>query len=159
MKEKRQYRIINASISGETTAGGLARLPDLLNNDDIGTILIELGANDGLRGFPPNLIKNNLLQIIKLSQAKNIQVLLMQIKIPPNYGPRYTTMFEGIYPEILENKQDVKLMPFFMENIVTWGHKGNGQSNLMQADGLHPNKDAQPLIAEIVNEQLKALIK
>ena len=166
-KEKRPYKIINASISGETTAGGLARLPALLtnnaikgNNDQkIDAILIELGANDGLRGFPPTLIKHNLLQIIALAQAKKIQVLLMQIKIPPNYGPRYTKMFEGIYPEVINENSKVILLPFFMEEIVTWGHEGNGQSDLMQSDGLHPNKAAQPLIADMVRGELEAIIK
>lgn len=166
-KEKRPYKIINASISGETTAGGLARLPGLLDNNamngntdhKIDKILIELGANDGLRGFPPSLIKQNLLHTIELAQAKNIQVLLMQIKIPPNYGPRYTKMFEGLYSEISNDNQAITLLPFFMEEIVTWGHEGNGQSELMQSDGLHPNKSAQPLIADMVRGELEAIIK
>lgn len=159
VKEKRPYKIINASISGETTAGGLARLPELLNNDNIDYMLIELGANDGLRGFPPSLIKHNLLQTIELAQAKNIQIFLMQIRIPPNYGPRYTQMFEGIYPEIVNGNKEITLLPFFMTEIATQGVREGGQSDLMLPDGLHPNKPAQPLIANMVGEQLKSLIK
>lgn len=158
MTEKRSYQIINASISGETTAGGLARLPEIMQNEAIDYLLIELGANDGLRGFPPTLIKNNLLKIIALAHAKKINVILMQIKIPPNYGPRYSQMFEGIYAEIVASEKNITLLPFFMEDIATRGVETSGQSDLMLADGLHPNQKAQPLIAQQLKEQLNAIL-
>ena len=89
------YTITNASISGETTSGGLSRLPGILSNEKVDFLLIELGGNDGLRGFPPKLIKNNLLQLIALAKEKNIPVAIIDIRIPPNYGPRYNNLFNN----------------------------------------------------------------
>ncbi len=149
--ENAPYIILNASISGETTGGGLARLPALLIEHKVDYLLIELGGNDGLRGFKPSLIKNNLLQIISHAQQQNIKVSLINIKITPNYGPRYNKMFEQIFTDTATEK-NVVLLPFFMEEIAI-------KPELMQADGIHPNKDAQPLIAEIVAQQLAQLLK
>jgi len=143
------YKIINASISGETTTGGLSRLESILNKTKVEHLLIELGGNDGLRGLSSKLIKNNLLQMIEIAESKNIPVSLFSIKIPPNYGPRYTTMFENIYTQIASEK-GVKLIPFFVEAVIT-------EPNLMQADGIHPNSKAQPLIAKLVEAGLKKI--
>ncbi len=143
--------IINASVSGETTGGGLSRLPSILLKEKIDYLLIELGGNDGLRGFPPTLIKNNLLQIIQLAQEKNIIVLLMTIRIPPNYGARYNKLFSNTFTE-LARETKVKLIPFFMNDIAI-------QPTLMQADGIHPNRKAQPLIVDFMAKQLMVLIK
>jgi len=145
------YKIANASISGETTSGGLSRLAAILTKEKIAHLIIELGGNDGLRGYSPKVIKNNLLQMIDLAQQKNIPVSLMQIKITPNYGARYNKMFEQIFSQIAQEK-NVTLLPFFMEEVAL-------DPNLMQADGIHPNAKAQPLIADFVAQQLIVLMK
>lgn len=144
------YKIINASISGETTAGGLARFPDILTKQSFDYLVIELGGNDGLRGFPPHVIKNNLLQIISLAKAQNINVRLMEIQIPPNYGPRYNKMFTNVFKEVAQ-ETGVPLMPFFMEKIAI-------DPNLMQADGIHPNEQAQSKIVDIVKPLLNDIV-
>ncbi|WP_440876833.1 arylesterase [Thalassotalea sp. PLHSN55] len=148
-EQNANYFIHNASISGETTTGGLARLPNILANETIDYLLIELGGNDGLRGYSPKLIKNNLLQMIKLAQDKNIPVALMQIKITPNYGPRYNQMFEQVFVDVA-NEAAVPLLPFFVEQVAT-------NSTLMLPDGIHPNAKAQPIIAEFMDKQLQQL--
>lgn len=150
-KENAPYKIINASISGETTTGGLSRLEGILNKEKVDHLLIELGGNDGLRGFPPKLIKNNLLQMIEIAQSKNIPVSLFSIKIPPNYGPRYTKMFENVFTTVA-SERNIKLIPFFVEFVII-------KPELMQADGIHPNAKAQPFIAEMVKEDLKEILK
>jgi acyl-CoA thioesterase-1 len=144
------YFIHNASISGETTGGGLSRIEGILATEKIDHLIIELGGNDGLRGFPPKLIKNNLLQTITLAQEQSIKVSLIKIKITPNYGPRYNQMFEQVFIDVAK-ETNVELIPFFMEEIAI-------KPELMQADGIHPNIKAQPLIADIVGKQLKQLI-
>ena len=147
--ENANYIIHNASISGETTTGGLARLPSILATKNVNHLLIELGGNDGLRGYNPKLIKHNLLQMIALAQAENIPVSLIQIKITANYGPRYNKMFEQLFIDVAK-EAEITLLPFFMEKIAA-------QADLMLNDGIHPNVKAQPLIAEFVSEQLKQL--
>lgn len=149
--DKAPYRLVNASISGETTSGGLSRLPAILANEKIDHLLIELGGNDGLRGYSPKRIKSNLLQMVTMAQEKGIKVSLIKIKITPNYGPRYLTLFEQVFDDIAQEKK-VSLLPFFMEEIAT-------DKTLMMADGIHPNIKAQPLIATIVGEQLSQLVK
>ena len=99
------YEIVNASISGETTTGGLSRLESILSKTKVDHLLIELGGNDGIRGFPPKLIKNNLLQMIDIAQSKNIPVSMFSIKIPPNYGPRYTKMFEEVFSTVANESE------------------------------------------------------
>jgi len=150
LQQKSPLKIINASISGETTGGGLARLALILSRNEIDYLLIELGGNDGLRGFPPALIKNNLLQIIKLAQAKEIKVMLMDIRIPPNYGARYTKLFNNTFSKVAQETK-VTLLPFFIEKIAL-------QPTLMQKDGIHPNKTAQPMISAIMKKQLESTI-
>lgn len=148
--EGRPYRIVNASVSGETTGGGLARLPAMLaaNNPDI--VVLELGGNDGLRGLPVPSIRNNLEQMIALSQAAGAQVLLAGIQIPPNYGPRYTEPFYSQYQE-LADQYGLALIPFLLEGIAE-------DSTLMQDDGIHPTAEAQPIILEIVWPSLLKLL-
>lgn len=144
------YTLHNASISGETTGGGLSRLPRILAEQAIDYLLIELGGNDGLRGFPPKLIKNNLLQIISLAQQKGITVLLMDIKIPPNYGARYNKLFNQVFTQVAK-QCNVTLLPFFMESIAI-------KPELMQTDGIHPNITAQPIIVEFMKQQLSTIV-
>jgi len=140
------YQLINASISGETTAGGLSRLESILTKQSYTYILIELGANDGLRGFSPLLMKNNLLQIIQRAKQHQVQPLLMDIQIPPNYGPRYTQLFHQVFKQ-LATQEAIPLLPFFMTFIAT-------KPNLIQADGLHPNLQAQAYIVDIMEKEL-----
>ena len=142
-------RIINASISGDTSGNGLARLPKALQTHQPKYLLIELGANDGLRGLPLNLIRTNLKKMITLGQAHQSQVLLMAIRIPPNYGKKYTQRFNHLYTELTE-KTGVQLLPFMLNKIAV-------QSELMQSDRLHPNEKAQALIMENVWAELKGL--
>lgn len=137
-----KHNIINGSISGETTGGGLRRLPALLDSHAPELVVIELGGNDGLRGFPPTQLKNNLTKMIQLSKNAGAKVLLTQIMVPPNYGPRYTKLFNQTYSE-LAKEHAVILAPFFMTEIAI-------KPELMQRDGLHPNKQAQPLITELM---------
>ncbi|WP_406734546.1 arylesterase [Vibrio scophthalmi] len=139
--------IVNSSISGDTTGNGLARLPQLLTQYQPHYVLIELGANDGLRGFPPNLIAANLTSIINAIKASQATPILMQIHILPNYGKRYTQAFSDLYPNVAQ-QQNVSLIPFFLEPIL----RDNPQ--WMMSDGLHPKAEAQPWIAEFVSEQL-----
>jgi acyl-CoA thioesterase-1 len=145
------YKITNASISGETTTGGLSRLPGILAKEKIDHLVIELGGNDGLRGYSPKKIKNNLLQMIKLAQDKNIPVTLYKIKIMPNYGPRYNKMFEQVFIDVAAETNS-NLLPFFVEPIVT-------DETLMQKDGIHPNIKAQPIIADFVADQFKQIME
>jgi len=135
-------RVVNASVSGETTAGGLARLPALLEQWRPDWVLLELGGNDGLRGLPPAHTRNNLARMIELSRAAGAQVLLIGIRLPPNYGQAYVQAFERIYPELAES-HDVPLVPFLLEGVAT-------RPGLMQPDGIHPRAEAQPLMLENV---------
>ncbi|SGZ07235.1 arylesterase [Moritella viscosa] len=149
VKQNAPYNIINASISGETTAGGLSRLPGILAKQSIDALIIELGGNDGLRGFSPKLIKKNLTKMVELAHAQNIPVYLMNIRIPPNYGPRYSKMFTDVFTQVGSEK-DITVLPFFMEQIAI-------DPSLMQNDGIHPNRTAQPKIADIMSKQLAVI--
>lgn len=143
--------IIDAAISGETTDGGLARLPRLIAQHKPTHLLIELGANDGLRGYPIPKMKNNLLAMIALAKQNNIQVALQEMHIPPNYGRRYTDMFNNAYHQLGEEHQ-LTVIPFFLQEVAL-------DKSLMQQDGLHPNAQAQPIIARYMKEQLESWIK
>lgn len=149
-KQNSSIEITNASISGETTAGGLARLSKLLTQKNYDYLIIELGANDGLRGFPPKTIKNNLLQISQLAKQSNINVALFDIKIPPNYGPRYNQMFNQVFIDVAR-QENIPLLPFFMEQVAL-------KPELMQADQLHPNEQAQSYISDLVAPHFQQLI-
>lgn len=148
---QQQPKVINASISGDTAAQGLARLPALLKQHQPQWVLIELGGNDGLRGFPPDDIARNLRKVIDDVKAANAKPLLMQIRLPPNYGRRYTEAFSGIYPDLAQ-QYDIPLVPFFMEQIYL-------KPEWMQQDGIHPNPDAQPFIASLMAKELAPLVK
>jgi len=150
-QQGKQVQVINASISGDTSGNGLARLPALVAQHQPDYVLIELGANDGLRGFAPNIVSDNLSRIIDNIKAQNAQPLLMQIHVPTNYGKRYSQAFSGIYPTLSENK-NIPLLPFFLEHVIT-------QSEWMMSDGLHPNVKAQPWIAEFMAIELTKIIE
>ena len=140
--------VYNRSVSGETTGGGLTRINKILDEVKPSHILIELGGNDALRGYPPKKIYENLIQMIEAAETKGIEVFLMQIRILPNYGKRYQAQFESIYTQAAEEK-DLKLIPFMLEDIAL-------NSELMLQDGIHPNADAQPLIAKYVFSHLRS---
>ncbi|KFZ37952.1 arylesterase [Shewanella mangrovi] len=133
-----QHTLINASVSGETSGGGLRRLPSLLSSASPDVVLIELGGNDGLRGFPPQQLKNNLTKMIALAKQAGAKVMLSEVMVPPNYGPRYEKAFTSVYQQLAEDKS-VTLVPFFMTVIAP-------HPELMQRDGIHPNTVAQPKI-------------
>ncbi|MGI2260179.1 arylesterase [Shewanella sp. GXUN23E] len=135
-----EHEIINGSVSGETTAGGLRRLPSLLDSSHPDVLLIELGGNDGLRGFNPAGLKSNLTKIIDLGQQAGATVLLTEIMVPPNYGPRYSRMFNQVYHQLADD-YDIALIPFFMTDIAP-------HPDLMQRDGIHPNEQAQQQITQ-----------
>jgi acyl-CoA thioesterase-1 len=136
------WQVINASISGETTSGGLSRLPELLTVHQPGWVLIELGANDGLRGLPLSAIRQNLQQLIDLSTQAGAKVVLLGIMLPPNYGPAYTTPFAAMYQQ-LADKNHLPLLPFLLRDVAT-------NPKLMQQDGLHPTAEGEPIVLENV---------
>ena len=134
----KQHKVVNASVSGETTSGAVARLPNLLRTHKPDIVIIELGGNDGLRGQPPQLIQKNLAYLIQNSQKAKSTVLLFGMKMPPNYGKAYSQAFEKSYSNVSQQYK-IKLLPFFLEGIA--GHK-----NLMQSDLVHPNAKAQTIL-------------
>lgn len=148
---QQQPRVINASISGDTAAQGLARLPALLKQHQPQWVLIELGGNDGLRGFQPKDIEQTLSTIIEQVKTAKAKPILMQVRLPANYGRRYTDAFRAIYPQ-LAKQHDIPLLPFFMEQVYL-------KPEWMQQDGIHPNPDAQPFIAELMAKELAPLVK
>jgi acyl-CoA thioesterase I len=135
-----EHRVVNASISGETTEGGVARISRVLERFKPELIILELGANDGLRGFPPDRLRSNLEKIIVASKASGATVVLLGIRIPLNYGPRYTTAFEDTFRDVSAG-QGVQWIEFFMDGIAL-------NEELMQDDGFHPNAEAQLLLLE-----------
>jgi acyl-CoA thioesterase-1 len=151
LKTHSHYRISNASISGETTAGGLARLDPILTAQKPAILLLQLGANDGLRGLSPVEMKNNLAEITRRAQKAGAKVLLLGMKIPPNYGKRYVDLFYNVYPQ-LAKALAIPLVPFLLEDVAL-------NNDLMQADGLHPNARAQPILADKVEPYLFPLLK
>lgn len=144
------HQVINASISGDTSSGGLARLPALLAEHQPQVVIIELGGNDGLRGQPPMQLQQNLASMVEKSQQAGAKVLLLGMKLPPNYGVRYTTAFAQVFSDVAQAKQ-VALVPFFLEGV-------GGVPGMMQADGIHPNITAQPLLLENAWPALQPLL-
>jgi acyl-CoA thioesterase I len=144
------YDIVNASVGGETSAGGLERLPRALELHQPGLVILELGANDGLRGLPVSAMRDNLAAMVRLAHAAGARVLLVGIRIPPNYGPRYTEEFARIFPE-LANQYHLPLVPFLLERVAL-------DPALMQADGMHPNPAGEPRILDTVWPYLKPLL-
>lgn len=151
LQQGKQVNVINASISGDTSGNGLARLPALLTQHQPDYVLIELGANDGLRGFAPNIITDNLTTMVKNIKSRNALPILMQIHVPTNYGQRYSQAFSGIYPALSE-QQNIPLLPFFLKHVMT-------KRQWMMSDGLHPNVKAQPWIAEFMAKELSKVIE
>ena len=135
-------QVVNASISGETTHGGLARLPAVLRQHQPQLLILELGANDGLLGQPPMSMAQNLGQMIELAQQSGAQVLLAEMRIPPNYGPLYTQKFRAVFAELAE-KYRIPLIPFMLDGVA-------GQAGMVQEDGLHPRAEAQARILDNV---------
>jgi acyl-CoA thioesterase-1 len=151
--ENPNIEFINESISGETSGGGLARLPNVIKRHRLSTqdwIIIELGGNDGLRGFPVKTLKQNLTGMIKMAKEAGVKVALMEVKIPPNYGKRYTSMLEEQYSTIAEQFK-LPLLPFFMESIAV-------NPEYMLSDGIHPNISAQVLIRDIMRGHVETLV-
>lgn len=145
LRERLQRRgydhpVVNASVSGDTTAGGLARLPRLLEQHDPDLVVIELGGNDGLRALPPANMQQNLSAMVEGSREAGADVVLLGMMIPPNYGLRYTRAFSDVFHTVSE-EHDVALVPFLLEGIAD-------KPQLMQADRIHPTADAQPKILD-----------
>lgn len=145
------WQVVNASVSGETTGGGLARLPQALEAHQPSLVIIELGGNDGLRGYPISRVRDNLLNMVELSLSKPRQVLLVGMQIPPNYGPRYTRSFYGMFEEVAE-RTGTPLVPFLLEDVAL-------QANMMQDDGIHPTAEAQPIMLDTLWPYLEAMLE
>lgn len=145
-----QYKVINLSINGETTAGGLLRLPQAVQRHQPKIVIIELGGNDGLRGYPIDKIRQNLHQMVSISKDTGADVLLVGMMLPPNYGRRYSDSFQRTFTEVAEELK-VALLPFLLEGVAT-------HEDLMQRDGIHPNPSAQKLLLNniwpIINQLL-----
>jgi acyl-CoA thioesterase-1 len=145
------HRVVNASASGETTGGALARLPRALARHRPAAVILELGGNDGLRGLPIGDVRGNFEDLIRLSREAGAGVLLIGMRIPPNYGPAYTQTFHELYGD-LARQHRLPLVPFFLDGIAL-------DDSLMQDDGLHPAASAQPKLLELVWPELKPLLK
>ncbi len=144
------YRVVNASISGDTTAGGLARLPALLSEQKPALVVIELGGNDGLRGMAPAQLQQNLNAMVQQSRQAGARVVLLGMRLPPNYGQRYTDAFAQVFQSVA-NEQKIALVPFFLDGV-------GGVQDMMQADGIHPAVAAQPRLLDNVWPTLKPLL-
>jgi acyl-CoA thioesterase I len=144
------YQVVNASVSGETSSGGLERLPRALKLHAPAIVILELGANDGLRGLPVSAMRDNLARMVQLLQGAQARVLLVGIRIPPNYGPRYTDEFARVYPELAQQFH-LPLVPFLLQKVAL-------DPSSMQEDGLHPNADAEPIVLDTLWPYLKPLI-
>jgi acyl-CoA thioesterase-1 len=144
------HQVVNASISGETTAGGLSRLPQALAQHKPDYLVLALGANDGLRGFAPSTIHDNLRTMIKLALDADISVLLVGIKIPSNYGPAYTQAFYEQFTRLAKT-YPVDFLPFLLDGIAL-------DQEFFQQDGIHPTSEAQPIILENVWKQLQPML-
>lgn len=147
-QQGKRIQVVNASISGDTSAGGLARLPALLAEHRPALVMIELGGNDGLRGTPLAQLQQNLANMIAASKSSGAQVLLLGMRLPPNYGKRYTEGFAGVYEQLAATHQ-VPLLPFFLDGV-------GGVPGLMQADGIHPTAAAQPRLLDNIWPLLEA---
>lgn len=147
----RKVAIVNASIPGDTSAGGLARLAPVLAAQHPRIVVLELGANDGLRGLPLSGLKSNLGAMIDQARSAGAQVLLLGMKLPPNYGGRYADGFEQVYRDLAKEKH-AEALPFFLEGV-------GGKDHLLQSDGLHPNAEAQPILMNNVLEKLDPILR
>ena len=149
-RENKAITVVNAAISGDTTDGGLSRLPRLLDLHKPTHLLIELGGNDALQGHNPKKIRANIEQMVQLAQKNNIDVILQEMQIPTNYGRRYMQLFMQVYEDVAKD-YEIKLIPFFLEDIAL-------NKELMQNDGIHPTAEAQPMITELLKPQLETFI-
>jgi len=145
------YQVVNASVSGETTAGGLARLPRALNVHHPAIVILELGGNDGLRALPVAQMRDNLSRMAGLAATAGAKVLLLGMRIPPNYGPEYTAEFARVYADLARD-QKLPVVPFLLNGIAL-------SPDLMQADGIHPNQAGQPKLLDAVWPALKPLLQ
>ena len=148
--EHPHYEVINASVSGETTGGGVTRLPKTLQIHQPDIIIIELGGNDGLRGYPIYKIRDNLRKMINSSADFEAKILLVGMVLPPNYGRRYTSAFEGAYSD-LASEFDIPFVPFLLDGVTT-------ERDLIQRDGIHPTPEAQPKLVEDIWPTLLPLL-
>ncbi|MCC7461653.1 MAG: arylesterase [Gammaproteobacteria bacterium] len=146
-----EFRLVNASVSGETTAGGLERLPRAIDVHRPAVVILELGANDGLRGLPPEATRQNLARMVQLLRSRGARILLVGIRLPPNYGPRYSSEFDALY-QAVATRERVALVPFLLDGVAT-------QRALMQDDNLHPNERAQPRLLENIWSRLRPLLR
>ena len=144
------YRVVNASVTGDTTGGGLARLPGLIEREGPEVVIIELGGNDGLRGITPTAMAANLRGMVALARDGGARVLLLGVEIPANYGPEFRAMFHDVYYEV-SRTESVPLVPSFLEGVAM-------DLRLMQNDGIHPNEAAQPIMLDTVWPALEPLL-
>jgi acyl-CoA thioesterase I len=149
-QEHPQMAVVNASISGETTGGGLIRLPKSLSMHQPKVVVLELGGNDGLRGYPIDAIRDNLATMTRLCLDSGARVLLVGMVLPPNYGKRYTDKYEMIFQEVAESF-GIPFLPFLLDGIAT-------PQSLLQRDGIHPKPEAQPLMMEQIWPQIRTLL-
>lgn len=150
-EEKLPYRVVNASVSGDVSSSGLTRLPAALERYHPTVVILELGGNDGLQGLPLRQLEQNLAAMIERSRQAGAQVVLAGMRIPPNYGPRYSQGFQAVF-EHLAKRYDIPLIPFLLEGV-------GGHPELMQSDGVHPRAEAQPKMLENVWVVLKPLLQ
>lgn len=151
VEQQYNYDVVNISISGNTTSNGLAQLPDALGRYKPQITIIELGGNDGLRGISLIVIKKNLNKLINLARDAGSKVLLLGVRLPPNYGIDYTKQFQQIYSDLADN-ESVEIVPLFLQNIDT-------DPKLMQADRIHPTENAQPILLDLVWDKLKEMLQ
>jgi len=144
------FRVVNASISGETTQGGVQRLPALLAKHNPAIVILELGGNDGLRGLSLSMMRNNLQTLITKTMATNSRILLVGIRLPPNYGQSYTEQFHQTYIDLAQTHK-IPLVPFLLDGVAK-------HQDLMQPDGIHPKAEAQPIVLSNIWDKLKPLL-
>ncbi len=144
------FEVINAGVSGDTSAGGLRRL-DWSLQGDVRVLIVGLGANDGLRGLPPSELRANLAKIVETARARHVRVLLLGMEAPPNFGPVYTREFRAAYRDVATD-EDVPLIPFFLEGVA-------GVGRLNQADGIHPTAEGQQRIADLIWSDLQSIVR
>lgn len=147
-------RVVNASVSGDTTSGGRSRLPALLAEHQPTLVIIELGGNDALRGLPLKMTEDNLAWMARTARAAGARVLLLGMQMPPNYGRDYAERFAGLYTRVAKAEK-AALVPFFLRGVAD----GDDPTRLFQADHIHPNEAAQPIMAANVTPALPALLK
>ena len=151
VQQEAAWVAVNASVSGETTGGGRARLAGVLGEHDPDIVIIELGGNDGLRGYPIAKIRANLTAMVDMVQRAGAVPMIVAMRIPPNYGSRYTQAFDNVFNEVAEETGSL-FVPFLLEQVAL-------ADNMMQDDGIHPTAEAQPLLLDVVWQQLLPLLQ